>query len=109
MMPSLMSSNFSILGLNSQILCKYCKKLENICRIRIFWYISIKFCTLTNHSITKVKTFGAERAECVHNLLFWGKTVEFRENLVRNWKKFVVSKFVGLFVEAEVSQMVHFG
>ena len=56
-MPVWVSPKFAILGWNSQILFKTCKKLENICRIQILWCINIRFYTLTIHTITKVMSY----------------------------------------------------
>ena len=60
MIPVIVSPKFAILGLNSQILFKTCKKWGNICRIHILRCMSIRFCTLTIHNITKVISYDAK-------------------------------------------------
>ena len=53
LIPSCIGQDFTILGQNSQILCKNREKLENIISMHICWWIGTKVCNVVLHIITK--------------------------------------------------------
>ena len=44
--------------------------MENICRIHILWCIGIRFCALTIHDITKVKSYDVKLN--VYKIFYFG-------------------------------------
>ena len=50
-MPGIIYPKLDILGQNSQIWCKYRKKLENICHICIRLCIGVKLCKAANRKL----------------------------------------------------------